>query len=216
MPNTPQLPFGFAGLSTLLSDRHAELGLAAARAIAAPKKDKDPAKNSSTSASGPVPVVTVPGDGRSSHTWFGRLVLVGIGLVILVAYLNDNKKPTYSPSYAPSTSPSYSSQPRASPTPAAPAPVSSFTERIPARGQGLALDEPEVRYCLAQKIRIEGVRSVINNYSQDQVDRFNQLIDQYNSRCSSYRYKQSIMDRVRPEVENRRGILFLEGQNLLR
>jgi hypothetical protein len=80
----------------------------------------------------------------------------------------------------------------------------------------MTLDEPEIRYCLSQKIRIEGARSAVNDWLQFQVDRLNALIDHYNSRCSNYRYRRSVMDRVRPEVENRRSGLYLEGQALLR
>ena len=87
---------------------------------------------------------------------------------------------------------------------------------MPGVGQHLALDEPEIRYCLSQKIRIEGARSVVNDTFQYQIDRFNQLIEHYNSRCSSYRYKPSVMSRVQAEVESRRGSLFLEGQFLVR
>jgi hypothetical protein len=80
----------------------------------------------------------------------------------------------------------------------------------------MTLDEPEIRYCLSQKIRIEGARSMVSNGAEYQVARFNVLVDHYNSRCSNFRYRQSVMDRVRPEVETRRWNLYLEGQNLLR
>jgi hypothetical protein len=205
-------------LSALLSDRQTELALAAAKADAAPKKSNGSTEPSSQSKPEPIPVIKAPGQGRSSHSWVGRLIFGAVGAFLLFAYLNNTKKPSYTPTYRPQPTSSYSLPSRAaSPTPS-PQPTPSYVERMPAVGRDLALDEPEIRYCLSQKIRIEGARSVVNDNdtSQYQIDRFNQLIEHYNSRCSSYRYKPSVMSRVRTDVESRRGSLFFEGQNLVR
>jgi hypothetical protein len=203
-------------LSVLLSDRQAELALAAAQADAAPKKGDGSTESSSQSKSEPIPVIKTPGHGRSSHSWVGRLILGVVGAFLLIAYLNDTKKPSYTPTYSPQPTSSYSPPSRAASQAPSPQPTPSYVELMPGVGQHLALDEPEIRYCLSQKIRIEGARSVVNDTFQYQIDRFNQLIEHYNSRCSSYRYKPSVMSRVQAEVESRRGSLFLEGQFLVR
>jgi hypothetical protein len=87
---------------------------------------------------------------------------------------------------------------------------------VPAIGRGLALDEAEIRYCVAQKVRLEGARSMVDNTSSYDINRFNLLISDFNSRCSDYRYKPSAMNRVRLEVESRQGTLLAEGRLLMR
>jgi hypothetical protein len=197
---------GFAGLASLLSDRSAELGIAAARAASAPKATRSLPPVAPPSASSSAPVVAVPGHGHSTSSWFARLFFAGIAVVIIWGLINDNKTSSTRSSYSPSSSSSSDTW----------TPAPNYTERIPTQGQGMTLDEPEIRYCLSQKIRIEGARNLISGGSEYEVDRFNALIDHYNSRCSNFRYRQSVMDRVRPEVENRRWKLYLEGQTLIR
>jgi hypothetical protein len=197
MTQPPNMVTGFAGLASLLSDRSAELGIAEARAAVAPKATTSLPPVASTPASSSAPVVAVPGHGRSTSSWFARLFFAGIAVVIIWGLINDNKTSSTRSSYSRTPAPTY-------------------TERIPAQGQGMMLDEPEIRYCLSQKIRIEGARNLVSGGSEYEVARFNALIDHYNRRCSNFRYRQSVMDRVRPEVENRRWNLYVEGQTLVR
>src|SRR3546814_1009207 len=59
----------------------------------------------------------------------------------------------------------------------------------PPVGQNLVLSSEQIRYCLAEDIRMDGAKSAINNYSDYDVDRFNAMVADYNSRCGSFRYR---------------------------
>lgn len=217
------IPRGFSGLSSLLSDRETELKRAAQSAIEQVKV-AEPAP----SAVAPVPVSKVPGSGKSSHSWV--LMLGVIAVFGIIAIGNSKTQPPSAPSFTPSppapffasTPPEYSPQitsslPTAFTTTVAPAySPPPPTESMPAVGQNLVLTAAEIRYCLSSKIRIEGAQSVLDNTSQLQVDQFNSLVDDYNSRCSSYRYSRSVMNQVVTEVEALRSNLFAEGRRLMR
>jgi TonB family protein len=83
-------------------------------------------------------------------------------------------------------------------------------EEIPPFGKGNMLSESQIRYCLAEFIRIEAVRPVMNRYRRDQVEFFNALIAAYNSRCAKYRYELPAMDRAKYDVETNRS--RIEGE----
>ena len=81
------------------------------------------------------------------------------------------------------------SAPRAYPSPSTSQQAPSRpTEAKPPVGQNLVLSREQIRYCLAEDIRIDGAKSAINNYIDADVDRFNTMVADYNSRCSSFRY----------------------------
>jgi hypothetical protein len=65
-----------------------------------------------------------------------------------------------------------------------------------------------IRYCEFQGVRLEALRSVV---SSDNVSTFNGLIDDWNSRCSRYRYRPSDKSAVDSEVGTRRSALQAEG-----
>ena len=61
-------------------------------------------------------------------------------------------------------------------------------ESKPPVGQNLVLSREQIRYCLAEDIRLDATKSAVNNYVDADVDRFNAMVADYNSRCSSFRY----------------------------
>jgi hypothetical protein len=50
------------------------------------------------------------------------------------------------------------------------------------------------------------------NQPENAVDRFNAMIDDYNARCSNYRYKPTDFQRAGSEVKPDRDILFAAGR----
>ena len=66
------------------------------------------------------------------------------------------------------------------------------------------LTEPQIRYCLAEFIRVEAVRPVLNRYRPDQVEFFNAMIAAFNSRCAKYRYELPAMESAKQDVERNR------------
>jgi hypothetical protein len=83
---------------------------------------------------------------------------------------------------------------------------------MPTSGTGNALSEAQIKYCLAEQIRLDGARSVLNQQSAFAVDRFSAMIDDFNNRCSSYRYKRNDYERARSAVERDRGSLQAAGR----
>jgi hypothetical protein len=146
-------------------------------------------------------VVVAPQSGGSSGK--GWLIVVGIGVLVLVVWGNSGNKGTPSASYAPASS-STSSQQDYRPAP-------TYTEERPPAGTGHVLNASQIRYCLAEDIRLEAMRSYLNNYSERAVYAFNLAINDYNSRCGSFRYRSGALQAARRDVEARRGELQAQG-----
>lgn len=71
----------------------------------------------------------------------------------------------------------------------------------------------ELRYCKRQKARLEAVQS--EQMSNPQIDRFNSAIEDYNSRCGSFRYRDSDMDTVNREMANDQTNIRAEAQDII-
>jgi hypothetical protein len=85
-------------------------------------------------------------------------------------------------------------------------------ETVPPVGQNLLLSTAQIRYCLAEGIRLEGAKSAVNNYIDSDVDRFNAMVADYNSRCGQYRYRSGALEAARSEVEAYRSTMQSEGR----
>ncbi|TXH39945.1 MAG: peptidoglycan-binding protein [Burkholderiaceae bacterium] len=60
---------------------------------------------------------------------------------------------------------------------------------------------------------MEGAKAALNNYSDSDVDRFNAMVADYNSRCGSFRYRSGALESARRDVEPYRGQLQVEGRS---
>ena len=77
-----------------------------------------------------------------------------------------------------------------------------FDEEVPPAGaDNLMFSDAEIRYCLAQIIRIEAVRPLVDRYERAQVGYFNELVADYNSRCGHYRYMEGARESAQAQVE---------------
>jgi hypothetical protein len=126
------------------------------------------------------------------------LIYGGIAAVIGFFVISDElDRPTSRTSYQPTTTyqPSTPRQTTTSPS------STTSAETRPPVGQGLALNRAQVRYCVFQGERLEAMRSLTTtNY---QISQFNALIDDYNSRCSNYRYTSGVLSSVRREAQGK-------------
>ncbi len=115
-----------------------------------------------------------------------------IGFIVIADEMDrPSNRSTYQPSAPRVVTPS--------PTPA-PA-TSVAVETRPPVGQGLTLNRSQIRYCVFQGQRLETIRTLTTtNY---QIDRFNGLIDDFNSRCSSYRYRSGVLSSVQREAREK-------------
>lgn len=91
-------------------------------------------------------------------------------------------------------------------------PWNDVREEQPPVGSGLTLSAPQIRYCVSEKIRLEGWQSGVDPRTQASIDAFNNGVDDYNSRCSQFRYKRGRLESVRDEVEPRRAELLAAGK----
>jgi hypothetical protein len=90
--------------------------------------------------------------------------------------------------------------------PSAPAPSrldpSEFPpEERPPIGQEVLLNTNQIRYCLFEKVRLGALDDVVDKYSRLEVDGYNEMVRDFNSRCGSFRYRKGAIEPVRAEVE---------------
>lgn len=96
------------------------------------------------------------------------------------------------------------------PKPTTPRPM---IEQMPPIGTDLVLSEAQIRYCMFEEIRIDATRAQIDTASEVQVERFNESVDDFNSRCSSFRYRAGELESVKAEAERERRRLEGDGRN---
>ncbi len=193
---TQESPRGFASLAALASTISADPTIAPRAAPSAEPiaKPSDPGPSKSLSHQSNVPAG--PGFWTGSRkTW--AVIIAGI---CVVAYLNSGPQ---SSNYAPTPA----SRPT---TPASPPPTPSRnTEpmRAPPIGENQALSLGEIKYCLTERIRIEGMQAIMDRSRDAHIRNFNFRVDDYNARCASYRYRQLDMTTARSEVDAMRPTL---------
>lgn len=222
---------GFAGLSSLVSDVDTS---------PPPVAKKGPVSTSEASSSPPPPSAQTaqsqfqprqqqtyqepsqPSSGSSGGKW-----VLGIAAVLGVLWLigqadkhTTSSVPTYSPPVE-STAPTYS-PPEQSDAPSylpstQPEEPSRPVESEPPIGQDIVLSTAQIRYCLAEDIRLNGAKSAVNNYIDADVERFNAMVADYNSRCGSFQYQTNNRGRndlisAQRDIEPYRSQLEVDGR----
>lgn len=125
--------------------------------------------------------------------------------------------PRYSPTYpsapnygTPSAAPPVASQ--ATPYASSPEPLpdsSARAESKPAVGSGRTLSGPELRYCVFENARLEHMKGMVANNSQ--IATFNRYVQDYNSRCSNFRYRRGTLEAMQREAAERSSALRAEA-----
>lgn len=208
---------GFAGLSSLVSNVDTTPPPAAKvePAAAAPGAGR-PAPQPAQPQPQPQPIhrqtYQEPAQPPSSGSSGGKWVL-GIAAVIGVLWLigqSDKNTTSPTPAYSP---PPQTATPSYSPPPAEPQAPSRPQESMPPVGQDLVFSTAQIRYCLAEDIRMESAKSALNNYIESDVDRFNAMVADYNSRCGSFRYRSGALESARRDIEPYRSQFQSEGRS---
>jgi hypothetical protein len=88
----------------------------------------------------------------------------------------------------------------------------ALTEEKPPVDTDRVLTAAQLRYCVSEKIRVEAANKALNVYVPPDVDRFNAMVDDYNSRCGSFRYRRGALESTQADVERSRFILEAEGR----
>lgn len=85
----------------------------------------------------------------------------------------------------------------------------------PLNSIGTIFDRSQIRYCLMQSIRIEAAKNSVSEPTEYQIDQINALVNDYNSRCSNFRYRERDMAAVKQEIAQITVRLRSEGEALL-
>ena len=218
MPSERQNPSstttGFAGLSNLASDVDDLIASATKRAAAVRRRAAAGATASSGSSSkqsdqrGEQTFTASPSPG-STRRW-----LWGAGAVLIVIWLialgsNSSGPSPVTPVSSPPASVSGIGTPAGERSPVSSSPSQGRMEQLPPVGPDRVLDAAQIRYCLSEDIRLDAARDVVS--ADADVDRFNSMINDYNSRCASYRYRRQVFESVQREVQSNRTSLQAEG-----
>lgn len=213
---------GFAGLNRLLSD------VEPVNSTPAPEPTLDPERPRQSE----IPQETAQpihfGTPQASSGSSGKYWAIGIGVFALFIWINNSgsnkSSPTRSVAVAPSPAPRYAPAPTYEPDPTHVAPAPAYVapgpiyapvpvdnEELPPIGTSLTFNESQLRYCLSEKIRVVTWKNYVDNYSGTSVDAFNAAVDDYNARCSHFRYRSGSLEGVRAQVEANRDILQRQG-----
>lgn len=151
--------------------------------------------------------------GKSSMGSIGKWILGIIGVVFVIWLISNGEQSNKNSSYiSPPSSQSHSYPQR---TPTTEVQTLSTTKstgqqyKKPSVGTNNVLSVPEIRWCVRDRIRIEAMRNAID--TNEGIDEFNRIVNDYNSRCGSYRYRQGSQSRAERDVEAERSQIVTEA-----
>lgn len=81
----------------------------------------------------------------------------------------------------------------------------------PPIGTHQKLNISQICWCQKEKIRLETMNSLVNNYDSNSVRQFNLLIDDYNARCGSYRYRSGDLETAKRKIEKNRSEIVAQA-----
>jgi hypothetical protein len=148
-----------------------------------------------------------PSGGSSGGKW-----LLGIGAVIGVIWLvwaSGNKNTSSPSSYTPSN---YATAPTSQSSVSEPQAPRRPSEEMPPAGRDHVLGAAQIRYCLAEDIRMEAAKGSLSSYADSDVDQFNAMVADYNSRCGAFKYRSGALESARSDIEPFRFELAAEGR----
>jgi hypothetical protein len=206
---------GFGGFGDLVSDVSKDIESATRESINPPTHQPIAREQTELPLTNKLPVSSQPTGGSSGAKWFWG---IGIVMVILISIGNSGKEksasytpspayspPTYAPTAIPTTEPT-------TPPASVYSPVLSKEDKPPI-GNGLALSRDQIRYCISQKMRIDAIEKIVNTSRNGEVDSFNALVGDYNSRCSHFKYRRGSLEEVRAEVDGERSNIEAAAQH---
>ena len=91
--------------------------------------------------------------------------------------------------------------------------IDKYIEMKPSKSSSSALNMNELRYCLSEQIRLDSVKNIINDYFQEDIDRYNGLVNDYNNRCKNRKYYETAFTKANKEVNDREYTIKKDGLN---
>lgn len=215
---------GFSGLSDLVSEvdfidePHKQTHTIEASPLPSShptsRQQKDVPLNSQAPGGGSIRPVEAALPGNKGSGSAGKWILAGIGACLgLWLVLNGGQSnKMYSPS---AQKPQSYSAPQSSPAPAGTLTSPRVTQSSglqytrPSIGTGNLLSVPEIRWCIRNGIRIDAMRNLIETNAG--IDEFNRIVNDHNSRCGNYRYRQGDQEQAKRSVEPYRSQIVAEA-----
>lgn len=87
------------------------------------------------------------------------------------------------------------------------------SEEKPPVGTNLVLESAQLRYCVAENIRLDSAKGALNETIESDIARFNGMVTDYNSHCGEFRYRRGTLESAKSEVERYRAQLQSEGRS---
>ncbi|WP_205872631.1 peptidoglycan-binding domain-containing protein, partial [Legionella qingyii] len=215
-----QLDFGFAGLSSMVSDIGTIVKEAQAKKLS---HDTISAENHpETNLIKDTEPSSEPIQKASTTSWMLGVKRIIIGCLAVTFFywcwlssageaITNAKSQNTNPALTrPLISPQTSSQQISERPPISNRP----SEEKPKIGIKNILEIAQIRWCLAEKIRIETARKIVNGYIASDVNRFNKMVGNYNRRCGNFRYRPSNFESAKSYIKNYRAVLESEGAAL--
>jgi peptidoglycan hydrolase-like protein with peptidoglycan-binding domain len=153
---------------------------------------------------------------------FAKWAFLGVIAVIFIAANMSNNSGPSSPHPTSSTRPIETPFPSSPPprangntfprVPGAPAEQLDLTEVMPPIGSGNLLTRPNIRYCRYQKARLKSIEGDLR--SAYETGEFNKLADDYNARCSNFRYQENDLRVVEEEVRSKGTSFIQDGRRI--
>lgn len=149
-------------------------------------------------------------DKSKGYLRFGGVLVF---LVFIGMYSVSDEK-TATKSSQPSSYSSYSKSSKRGQSPSVLSGV--YTESKPPVGRDLKFNGAQIRYCIAQNIRAETIEGYVDKYSAHEVQKFNELITDYNNRCGAYRYREGAQRTAQRQVDSNLPALKTEALAILK
>ncbi len=199
---------GFKGLAIMLSDVDSLVHVArwmASQSSGNAAVSSLPSEVVSTTHSSSHPTGQKQPNDRSPRP-FVRMFVTGVGIVFVLVFLYSIYQNTPQPRASRPVSPA-----AGKPTP--PSDFSQeFTEDMPPVGSDRILTSAQLKYCLAEAIRLDAASLQVQE-TDDKYDvfRYDGMIADYNRRCSHNRYHHDTYEAAQRAVELQRARLEAEG-----
>lgn len=142
--------------------------------------------------------------GRVIKWIFWGLIVLG-GIIALASQGGGRSGSSYS-----------TSSNRPATTTSVPSPTAASSEEVkPAAYSSATYSIGNVRYCQFQSARIDAVDALMGSEGNHVISLFNEVVDDYNSRCASYRYRERDMLTVQRELTARSAQIAAEARATL-
>ncbi|GAB5426657.1 MAG: hypothetical protein Devi2KO_01160 [Devosia indica] len=135
-----------------------------------------------------------------------------IAIVAIIAISNQGNSRSSS-SYSSSSSRPPASTNYTKPAQTA-APVTN-QEVMPAAYSAATFSRGNLRYCKFQNARLDAIDQMMINESNRMIDRFNEAVDDYNSRCASYEYYVDDMTAVQRELNANQAKISADARTIM-